>query len=204
MSIYSLDDHTLSSGNYLDLENDRRIELDPQSPAYSESHASGAAERVEPRNLRHALQSPSISSDLSQSSTMKKAGFRAAEAWTRPSPIFTNGSVSNFVFDLLSCTFSLSLTAKARAARDAPTEIYLPDFHFPAAQTMVTASAGEWTIDHCEINTVKLQRLKWWHPEGDQEIKIQGAKYKPGELANGTSDDISYLEQCQRAECVIM
>lgn len=204
MSIYSLDDHTLPSGNYVDLGRNRRTELDPQSPAYSESHASGEGNPVEPRNLRHALQSPSISSELSQSPTTKKAGFRAAEAWTRPSPIFTNGSVSHFVFDLQSCTFSLSLTAKARAARDSPTEVYLPDFHFPAAETVVTASAGEWAIDYCEISTVNLQRFTWWHPEGDQEIKIQGVKRKPGELANDISDDISYLEQCQKAECVIM
>lgn len=96
------------------------------------------------------------------------------------------------------------MTAKARTSQDAPTEIYLPDFHFPAPQTVVTVGAGEWTIDYDEINGVKVQRLRWWHPEGDHEIEIQGVKRKAGELENDTSDDISYLEQCQKGECVVM
>jgi hypothetical protein len=94
--------------------------------------------------------------------------------------------------------------AKAGTAQDAPTEVYLPEFHFPAPQTVVTVSAGEWIIDYDEINAVKLQRLRWWHPEGDHEVEIQGVKRKPGDLDYGTSDDISYLEQCQRGECLMM
>lgn len=204
MSIYSLDDHTLPCGNDSDIGKDLRSQVDPQSPAYSESHSTGQDQRVGPRNLRHVLQSPSISSDHIQSPSRQKAGFRAAEAWTRPSPIFTNGRISDFVFDLRKCTFTLSLSAKARTAQDAPTEIYLPDFHFPATQTVVTVSGGEWTIDYHEINAVKLQLLRWWHPDGDQEIKIQGVRRKPGDLDKSGSDEISYLEQCERGDCSVM
>lgn len=96
------------------------------------------------------------------------------------------------------------MAAKARTTQDAPTEIYLPDFHFPASQSVVTVSDGEWAIDYEEIKTVKVQRLRWWHREGEQEIKIQGVKRKAAGLMNEGSDEVSYLEQCQRGECVMM
>lgn len=131
-------------------------------------------------------------------------GFRAAEAWVRPSPIKTNGKVSHYAFDLWKCTFEMSLTAKVRTEQDAPTELYLPDYHFPAAQTVLTVSDGEWTIDYEEVNGVKVQHLKWWHPEGDQDIKVEGVKHKPGELINDPGEEISYLEQCQKEGCVVM
>lgn len=204
MSIYSVDDHALPSGSYRDLATDLRSQLDPESPAYSESQSSGEAEQVEPGNLKHAIQSPSISSERPRSSSGERVGFRAAEAWTRPSPIVTNGKISKFVFDLSECTFTMSLAAKARSEPDAPTEIYLPDFHFPTTRTLVSVSDGNWAIDHDEINGVKLQRLQWWHPEGDHDIKIQGVKRKIGELTETSGDDVSYLEQCQRNGCVIM
>lgn len=204
MSIYSADDSALPSGTYRDLTRDLRTQIDPQSPAYSESQSSGEAEQVGPRNLKHAIQSPSISSERSQSSSGEKVGFRAAEAWTRPSPVVTNGRISHFVFDLRECTFSMSLAAKVRTEQGAPTEVYLPDFHFPAAQTLVTVSRGDWAIDYDETNGVKQQRLQWWHPEGDHEIKIQGVKRKLGELTDGSAEDVSYLEQCQRGGCVVM
>lgn len=201
MSIYSVDDHALPTGSYRDFGTDLRSQLDPKSPAYSESQSSGEAEQVEPGNLKHAIQPPSISSERPQSSSGEKVGFRAAEAWTRPSPIVTNGKISNFVFDLSECTFTLSLSAKARTEPDAPTEIYLPDFHFPT--TRVTVSDGNWAINQ-QDSGVKV--LQWWHPEGDHDIKIQGVKHKIGNLTETetSGDDVSYLEQCQRNGCVVM
>lgn len=99
----------------------------------------------------------------------------------------------------------MSLVAKASTPEDAPTEIYLPEFHFPETSTVVTVSGGKWAIDSEEINSAKLQRLRWWHGEGNQDIKIQGLKRKPGEFANPAgAEDVSYLEQCQRGGCSVM
>lgn len=98
----------------------------------------------------------------------------------------------------------MCLTAKSVTSTDAPTEIYLPDFHFPEANTVVAVSGGKWELDYLEIQSIKIQRLRWWHAEGEQDIKIEGIKRQPGEFANPSGDDVTYLEQCQRGQCMIM
>ncbi|KAE8308781.1 glycoside hydrolase superfamily [Aspergillus transmontanensis] len=206
LSIYSLDDPELPSGKLLAIESASHSRSDPHSPAFSESQSNMEDEHVGPSNLKDALRPASITSELSSLQLSKdQTGFRAAEAYIRPSPIFTSGSLTHHGFDLRNCTFTMSLVAKEKAARgDQPTEIYLPDFHFPDIQSVVSVSSGEWTIDHAEIDSVKIQRLRWWHPEGKQDIKIQGVKRKPGDLTKVSGEDLTYLEQCQRGACTIM
>lgn len=175
--------------------------LDPRSPAYSESQSSADEPEVEPRNLKQALVSPSITSD---SSPPPPKGYRAAEAYIRPSPIYVSGNLESHLFDLQSCTFTMSLTAKTATTTDAPTEIYLPDFHFPGASTAVAVSGGKWEMDYQEVQSIKVQRLRWWHAEGEQDIKVEGAKRQPGEFTNTSGDDVTYLGQCQRGQCILM
>ncbi|PYI19682.1 glycosyl hydrolase [Aspergillus violaceofuscus CBS 115571] len=204
LSIYSVDDFELPSGKYSDLETDSRVETDPHSPAYSESQGSIQHQSIGPDNLKSALSAPSITSEFSQSNE-DKLGFRAAEAFIRPSPIFTSGLVSKYSFDLRNCTFTLSLIGNERSLNEeTATEIYLPEFHFPGGHAVVSVSSGEWTIDSDEVNSVKVQRLRWWHPAGAHDIKIQGVKRKPGESATSSSDELSYLEQCQSSGCSMM
>ena len=184
-------------------ESDAQISSD--SPAFSESQRSGRDQQVGPRNLKHVLTRPSISSNCSHSSDKDKLGYRAAEAYIRPSPVYTSGKRLSHSFDLRNCTFSLSLLAKSAAQEHAPTEIYLPDFHFPDSNTAVVASDGKWTIDYEEFNSTKVHRLRWWHGKGAQNIKVKGLKRKPGDFANPRdSEDVSYLEQCQRDRCSMM
>lgn len=95
----------------------------------------------------------------------------------------------------------MSLIAKKPTASEAPTEVFLPDFHFPAKETVVTVSGGKWEIDFVEIQTVKLQRLRWWHAAGEQDIKIEGVKRKPGDSTTG---EATYFEQCQAGQCLMM
>lgn len=174
--------------------------LNPQSPAYSESHSSGDEPEVDSRNLKRALTNPSISSVSSQT----PKGYRAAEAFLRPSPIYVNGSLDSYVFDLRNCKFTLNLTAKAPTPSDTPTEMYLPEFHFPESGTVISVSGGKWEIDYQEFETIKVQRLRWWHAEGEQNIKIEGVKRKAGEFASPSGDDVTYLEQCQKGDCLVM
>jgi len=98
----------------------------------------------------------------------------------------------------------MSLQAKEMAGQETPTEIYLPEFHFPEDQSEVSVSSGKWEIDAEEFNSVKVQRLRWWHEGGKQNIKIEGVKRKLGEVSNAPGDDISYLEQCQKGGCTVM
>ncbi|KAJ6178822.1 hypothetical protein N7519_009283 [Penicillium mononematosum] len=197
LSIYSRDDLELPAGS-------STRPLDPNSPAYSESQSSGAEPNVGPRNLKGALSTPSISSDRSLPSLRQQQGYRAAEAYLRPSPTYVSGKLDSHVFDLKNCVFTLSLTAKGATTATAPTEIYLPDFHFPESNIVVTVSGGKWDIDVQDIHGAKLQRLRWWHAEGEQDIKIEGLKRKPGEFGNPGGQDIGYLEQCQKGECAMM
>ncbi|KAJ5624146.1 hypothetical protein N7510_000455 [Penicillium lagena] len=197
LSIYSPEDLELPGGTNI-------RSMNPHSAAYSESQSSGEEYEVGPRNLKGALVSPSITREHSQPPLREKQGYRAAEAFLRPSPVYVSGRMVNHVFDLKNCTFTLSLNAKVPTTPEAPTEIFLPDFHFPEPNTVVKVSGGKWEIDIQEIRTVKIQRLRWWHAEGDQSLKVEGVKRKPGGLEHPSGEDISYLEQCQRGQCVMM
>ncbi|KAJ5692509.1 glycosyl hydrolase [Penicillium macrosclerotiorum] len=194
LSIYSLDDLELPTKT-------ATRSLNPHSPAYSESHSSGDEPEVGPGNLKGALTSPSISSISSQPSPK---GYRAAEAFVRPSPIYVSGTLDSHGFDLQNCTFSMSLTAKASTPSESPTEIYIPEFHFPGNETIITVSGGKWDIDFQQIGPISMQRLRWWHAEGEQDIRIEGVKRKTGEYANPSGEDVTYLEQCQKGDCQIM
>ncbi|KAJ5124273.1 uncharacterized protein N7515_008098 [Penicillium bovifimosum] len=197
LSIYSPDDLELPAGSTTRTNN-------PHSPAYSESQNSGDEAAVGPSNLKGALVTPSISSDRSQQSVQQKQGYRAAEAYLRPSPTFVSGKLETHAFDLKNCVFTLSLTAKGPTTTAAPTEIYLPEFHFPETSIVVAVSGGKWDINVHEIQGIKLQHLRWWHGEGEQNIKIEGLKRKPEEFSNPGGEDVSYLEQCQQGQCVMM
>lgn len=138
-----------------------------------------------------------------------KPGFRAGEAFVRPSAIYTAGDLLKSGFDLRNATFTLSLTAPKATSEDAPTEIFLPDFHFPVSETIVSVSGGKWVIQTDEERSSTVQRLRWWHGEGDQEIKVQGVKRKASEALNrstmaSSGIEESYLEQCQKGTCVLM
>lgn len=195
LSIYSRDDLELPSAAGI-------RSAGPHSPGYSESHSSGDEPEVGPRNLKGVLTSPSISSGHSQTSPEPK-GYRAAEAYLRPSPVYVNGDLTSHLFDLKSCTFTMTLMSKKPTASDAPTEVYLPAFHFPEKESAITATGGKWETDTYEIQTAKLQRLRWWHADGEQSIKIEGVKRKPGNTSDRASEG-TYLEQCQAGQCLMM
>lgn len=209
LSLYSVDDRELpppKSALSDASANQSSTSLDRNDPAFSESRSNPDNSAVEPGNLKTALTTPTIVSEPSQDPTKPgvKLGFRAAEAYIRPSPIVTHDDIQEYGFDLRNCTFTLSLTAKSATSEDAPTEIYLPEFHFPSSHTVVAVSGGKWTIEGGEmVEPGSIQRLRWWHSEGEQDIKVSGVKRKVGEIVEGSEDD-GYLEQCQQSTCVLM
>lgn len=198
MSIFSKDDLELpgpeTPGNT----------LNRNSPSFSESQSATDNLKVASHNIRTVVESPVISpqSSLIQSEPEEKPGFRAAEAYIRPSPIYTGGDVLKYDFDLKNCTFTLSLNANRPTAQDAPTEIYLPEFHFPKSDTVVSVSGGKWSIEDLDESS-SFQILKWWHTEGDQDIKVQGVRRKASDIVAGYEDE-TYLDQCQRSTCIVM
>lgn len=187
---------------------------DPASPSYSYSKTTtDPSLTTTPENLRHTLKTPSISSSstgnppkLDSAEITNTPGFRAAEAYVRPSPIATVGSVRSYGFDLRNSTFTLSLECESNATEDAPTEIYLPEFHFPREETEVVVSGGKWTVGIDDDGEGGLiQRLKWIHGVGEQRIEVKGAKRRQAVANSGSSEEgVGYLEQCRRSGCSVM
>ncbi|KAF2177394.1 glycoside hydrolase family 5 protein [Zopfia rhizophila CBS 207.26] len=198
LSIYSLDDKPVPMGLFS--RTDSRTSFDTNSPSYSQAQSSETLS-VSPGNLKKALSAEDMSSKSAGGGDVR--GLRAAEAFIRPTPIATFGDIAAFGFDLRNCTFKLSLVAPSSTKEDAPTVVYLPEFHFPAAQTSVEISGGKWTISTEEQNGALQQILRWWHAEGDQSIAVRGPVRKQG-TALGVEEDAGYLQQCQRQACVVM
>lgn len=180
-------------------EAESRASLDTNSPTYSRAQSADTV-NVDPSNLRKSLSTERMST---KSAGGDVRGLRAAEAFVRPTPVATHGDVTGFGFDLRNCLFKLTLTAPSSTKEDAPTVIYLPEFHFPSGQTSVEVSGGKWTISSEDSNGALQQILRWWHAEGDQTVTVKGVVRKQGG-ALGTEEDEGYLEQCRKQTCAVM
>ncbi|EEQ33266.1 endo-1,4-beta-glucanase [Microsporum canis] len=200
LSIYSPDDLELPIAKSLDTG---MTTLDPSSPSFSQSRASLQTIRVEPDNLKAALPTASITTESQQKEGGKHRGFRAVEAFVRPGPEAVHGHVMSYGFDLHNCIFTLSLTADSSTASDAPTLIHLPELHFPKDKSEVTVSGGKWEIFSQEFKHGTVQFLRWWHAEGDQNIKIHGVKRELSVVIN-PPDEEGYIEQCKQHSCILM
>lgn len=163
---------------------------------------------VTPENLRRSLRTPSISStpSLKDPELTNAPGYRAVEAVIRPTATTVAGDVVSTGFDLKRCAYDLKLRAPRATDEKFPTVVYLPEFHFPRDSCEIAVSSGKWEISIDEDEGVPLQRLKWWHPEGEQSITITGLVRKHNTLT-GSAEDAGYLEQCQQGylnSCSIM
>lgn len=180
------------------------VSVDKESPAYSKSRSSNQAP-VSQSNLKSTLSIPSISPQRSNSPSDigSNPGFRAAEAYVRPSPIATVGDVTSYGFDLRNATYTLSLECQSATQEDVPTEIFLPEFHFPRDISVVVVSGGKWTISVDDADGGMTRRLRWWHGVGNQTITVKGVKRRQG-TALGKDDEEGYLDQCQQTKCTLM
>lgn len=195
------------------------LESNTPTPSASSSslvgHASGTNTKnknsdestINPGNLKAKLKTPSISSKQtdSPSELTNNPGYRAAEAYVRPSPIATVGKILSYGFDLRYCTFEFRLHAGEAATDNTPTEIFLPEFHFPKDKCKVEVSAGKWTIGPSDEDGGMIQKLKWWHAEGEHSMKVTGI-IRPQGMNVGNYDADGYYEQCQQSSrpCVLM
>jgi len=155
-------------------------------------------ESVTPANLKRSITNPSISSEATsrQPELTASPGYRAAEAYVRPAPIATAGVIGDYGFDLRQCLFTLTVKAPKVADPDVPTVVFLPEYHFPKDACSVEVSSGKWEISSDEEETVLIQRLRWWHGEGQQTLRVSGVvkKHNIGEGA----EDAGYYEQCNQ------
>jgi len=175
--------------------------LNTDSPSFSRA-ASSEVSRVTPATLKATLSSETMDSEATQvpNPDEDKAGYRAAEAYVRPAPMAVQGSIVSYGFDLRNCTFTLNLSALAPTAEDAPTEMHLPEWHFPTGSTSVEVTGGKWAITMEE----HVQMMRWWHAEGDQSITVRGKVRKSGMPVGRSDDEPGYFEQYQRSLCTLM
>ena len=139
---------------------------------------------MSPSNLKASLSTPSISSvpptSASKEDLANTPGYRAAEAYVRPSPIATAGKVKSYGFDLRNCLFTFALSAPESTKESAPTEIFLPEFHFPSDNLTVEVSGGKWTVGVDDADGGMIQRLRWWHGSGEQTMRVKGVMRRQG------------------------
>lgn len=121
----------------------------------------------------------------------------------RPSPIATVGNVTSYGFDLRNATFTFGLDCKTAATEEVPTEIFLPEFHFPRDNTAVEVSSGKWRISVDDKDGGLIQRLRWYHGAGKQKMTIKGVQRRQG-MALGKEEEEGYLEQCKQSNCILM
>ena len=159
---------------------------------------------VNPGNLKASLKTPSISSKLTDAppELTNAPGLRAAEAYVRPSPIATVGKIHSHGFDLRNCIFNLRLRAHKAGSEDKPTEIFLPEFHFPKDKCEIEVSSGKWTISIDDMDGGMIQKLRWWHVEGDHTLKVIGVQRRQN-ITLGKEEE-GYLDQCQQSKCSVM
>ncbi|KKA28878.1 hypothetical protein TD95_000273 [Thielaviopsis punctulata] len=192
------------------------------APTVSSREATADEATVTPQNLKRTMTNPTIASTAIRNPELSSTpGYRAAEAFMRPTPTFVAGKVTQYGFDLRNCVFSMKLTAQATSKEEAPTIIFLPPFHFPRDSCVIETSSGRWEIsvddgegdEYGQVIITEddgsrtaggegvgggalLQKLRWWHEGGEQSIKITGVVRKLG-VIEGTSEEEGYMEQCQ-------
>jgi hypothetical protein len=81
------------------------------------------------------------------------------------------GSLLEYGFDLKGREFKLRIDA-IETTRQSPTIVFLPWVHFPAGQTQVAVSAGEWEIVCDKELRAETRMLRWWPPVGKQELIV--------------------------------
>ncbi|KAI1339880.1 glycoside hydrolase family 5 protein [Xylariaceae sp. FL0016] len=210
LSIFSADDQTLPVS---------ALPQDSSQPSSTLLRANTSASRVEvggeasvtPSNLKRTMTNPSISSaPPSPNPELTNApGYRAAEAYVRPAPIGINGSLVDYRFDLKTCEFTLDIIGRKAADEDQITTIFLPDYHFPKEQCTISVTSGKWEISTDDDERAWVQKLRWWHGEGKQSLKVTGL-VRPHNALSGTAEEAGYLEQCQASygvnlkDCIVM
>ncbi|KAH0439434.1 glycosyl hydrolase [Colletotrichum camelliae] len=203
LSVFSLDDKTLPMSP---LPRSPEPRQSADNPRTSISRDVPDESKVTPDNLQRTITNPSISTEPTKDPTITNApGLRAAEAFVRPSPVVVSGDVLQYGFDLRSCTFNLKLKAAAPPSDPAPTVVFLPEFHFPQDNCQVEVSSGKWAISMDDDEGPLVQKLKWWHGDGEQTLKVSGL-VRQHNVAEGSEEDMGYLEQCQKnyANCSVM
>ncbi|CCU75813.1 glycosyl hydrolase family 5 [Blumeria hordei DH14] len=200
LSIFSLDDPILPNSPYLSSKTAPSIAESDQNPEFVNKELDQST--VNPVPLKGTLLAPPIPPKVTRiAENSNLHGYRAAEAYVRPSPIVTCGKIIHYGFDLKNCIFTFGLIGN-ESCDNSPTEVYLPEFHFPKDYCRVEVSGGKWELCHEDCAGCIIQRLKWWNPEGEHIVRVYGIQQ--AQRKNSIMENDGYLEQCQQNKCILM
>ncbi|KAK7206880.1 glycoside hydrolase superfamily [Myxozyma melibiosi] len=118
-------------------------------------------------------------------------GSRAAQAFVRPFPLVTAGLPREYGFDLAKKEFSMVIVADDNTGQPSnATQIHVPELHFPNGVMDVRISSGRFEIDKV------AQRLRWWHDDGVQSIRIFGLARDSSYTASKEADADTICSGC--------
>jgi len=128
--------------------------------------------------------------------------YRAAQAYIRPTPVGTHGNLTSYGFDLRRNEFKMAVSAQTPAAERAPTEVFLPTYHFERGHFDVKVSGGRWDLDVDDYQGTVTQRLRWWNPAGEHTMSVKASSRREG-LSLGKAEEEGMVDRCMEA-CRIM
>ncbi|KAJ6260380.1 hypothetical protein Dda_4606 [Drechslerella dactyloides] len=183
LSIYGRDD-TAPERDYTD-----RPSMEPY-----EDSPRATPNTIDSSSVKGTLSTETMTTERAMTSIGSSAGTRAADAFIRPAPVRVCGTVTSYSFDLAHSSFTMEIVAQAETADAAPTEIFVPLYHFPRDKLEVQISDGRWAYDE------EMQVLRWWHKGGEkQTIKVFGVK----RFAQSFEDD-TYFDMVRNVGCQVM
>lgn len=175
--------------------------LPPGSPASLDGEdADGAASMSSTPAKRPVMRTASVAS--SRGPRAANASFRAAQAFVRPHPVTTHGRISSTEFVLRPTpTFTLHLTSPTSTAEDSPTQVFLPEWHFPESAMVVDVSGGKWSVS---VDQHGSRVLSWWHAGGEQSLEVKGRSVLKGLREDGEVEEGGFVERCSEKGCAVM
>ncbi|TQS37331.1 hypothetical protein Golomagni_02199 [Golovinomyces magnicellulatus] len=205
LSIFSLDDLPLPLSPATTLPKNERLISTAKKTDHDSRNLSVDESILNSENLKGTSKHlPITSKPMNISPELNDTpGYRAAEAYIRPSPIATCGKILHHGFDLRNCIFTLRILDNRTVSEDIPTEIFLPEFHFPKDECEIEVTSGKYTIVTDDSNRGRIQCLRWWTPEGEHLIKVTGAQRSVSKNPYD-NDEVGYLDHCQQPKCRIM
>lgn len=176
---------------------------DMASPSHSEARASGTAGEApianDAKRIMNATVTEQTTNVSSEGNSPPLDSARAARAFIRPAPLSAHGSIVSYGFDLQHRRFSLDVLASRSAPAHAPTEVFLPELHFPDDAFDVTVSAGRFEIAREPITSRgQRQMLRWWNDDGQQRCVVEVRKAAG---VGEEEEDEGWWNRCREGLC---
>ena len=181
------------------------VSVDRTSPAFSQSRSTDQSP-VLPEKLKNTLSTPSISiaevqhscRDWKHARLPSRRGLRSPQPYRhcRQCDIFRLRSAKRHIH-ILARNARIPLPRKCRQ------RYFCRSFISHATRLLLKSASGKWTISVDDMDGGLIQRLRWYHGAGKQNMTVKGVQRRQG-MALGKEEEEGYLEQCRQSKCNTM